>query len=121
MATQQYLDAKIYFSGFGWFPNEPTNAVAEAFFVRHRGSDTNWVRNFVPRPANSADSPPGIDSYTIRDGTITLKINKTVKRYNVQFSSDRENWVNVATKQTAASWKGALPAGSVGFFQVVQP
>ncbi len=102
-----------------------TLAVAEGFFVQPPGADKAGLRNFtVNRPVDSNPPPPEpspqIESFTIRDGMVTLKINKVTKRYNVQFSTDRVNWTTIAANQTAATWKGSLPTAPAGFFQVVK-
>jgi len=125
--AQQYEAARIYYSGYGWYSDEPVINVAQGFFVRHPGLTTNWLQNFtIPRPADPSPPPapepaPEIESFTVRNGVVTLKINKATKLYNVQFSTDRVNWTNIAVNQTAKTWKGPLPPGPAGFFQVVQP
>jgi len=125
--AQQYPDTRSYYSGYGWYANEPTLAVAEGFFVRHPGPDTNWVRNFTVNLAAGTSPPtvvepaPTIEGFSIRDAVVTLKVSKETERYNVQFSTDRVNWTNIAVNQTAATWQGPLPPGPAGFFQVVQP
>jgi hypothetical protein len=124
-AAQTYESARMYFTNFGWQASEPTLAVAEGFFVRYPGPDAVWIRNFtVNRPAAGSPLPapaPALESYAITDGGITLRIRKDTKRYNVQFSRDRVNWTDVAVNQTAKVWKGTLPPGEMGFFQVVAP
>jgi hypothetical protein len=127
--SQRFNDARGYFAGYGWYASEPTIAVGEGFFVRHPGPDTNWVRNFTvmlaattaARSAVASAPAPDIESCSIRNGTVTLKMNKAAKHYNVQFSTDRVNWKNVAVNQKGAIWKGAVPPGPLGFFQVVNP
>jgi len=126
-AAQSYFDARSFYLDYdsSWHPNEPTLAVAEGFFVQHPGADKAWLRNFtVNRPVDSNPPPPEpspqIESFAIRDGMVTLKINKMTKRYNVQFSTDRVNWTTIAVNQTAATWKGSLPPAPAGFFQVVK-
>jgi len=130
-AAQRYLDAGTYYSGFGWYPTEPELAVAESFFLRHPGPDTNWIQCLDPpmsfsvasRAGSVTASEPGpaIESFALRDRNITLKISKTIKPYKVQFSANGQIWTDVAADQTGATWKGPLPPGPTGFFRVVGP
>lgn len=125
--AQRYLDARTYFSGFGWFTNEPNLVVAEAFFVQHPGPDTNWVRNIIiRRPAGRASptatkSLPEIENCSIRGGKVTLKVNRAIQYYDVQFSPDGQTWTNLAVNQKARIWSGPLPKSPTGYFQVLPP
>jgi hypothetical protein len=118
------------FTGFNyedgnWSPNEPTINVGEGFFVFRTVANVPWTRNFtVNRPAGpppESEPAPGIVNFAIRDGSITLKVDKVTKRYNVQYSTDREHWTTVAANQTATTWRGDVPSGPRGFWQVVKP
>jgi len=110
---------------FFWTPSEPNIAVGQGFFVFRTIANQPWVRNFtvnrMSTPPAEPEPSPEITSYNIRDGIITLKVEKNTKRYNVQYSTDRETWINVATDQTATTWRGNVPAGPRGFWQVAQP
>ena len=118
--NHQYQSADMYHSGYGWFTNEPNLGVAEGFFIRHPGPSINWIRNFTVSFASSP-SPSWIKGYSIRNGVVTLEINEATKPYNVQFSTDRVNWTDIAVNQTNATWQSTLPSGSAGFFQVILP
>ena len=101
--------------------------VAEGFFVYRTVANVPWIRNFTvnrpagPAPPEPTEPAPEIASFSIRDDVITLKVDKATKRYNVQYSTDRENWITIATDQTATTWRGNVPPGPRGFFQVTQP
>jgi hypothetical protein len=132
VGAQKFLDPCSYFDGHGWFDpsgasgvDGPTLEVGRSFFVQHPGPNKNWVRNFTVNRPSGYEPPPEpvsqIENFTLRDGLVTLKINKITKRYNVQFSTDRVNWTTIAANQTATTWRGPVPAEPAGFFQIVNP
>jgi hypothetical protein len=130
-----YLDACTFYTDYGWFdpqgiadPGGPVIEVASAFFVRHPGPDTNWVRYFeVPNDQpNRAKSMPGatvprILHLTLCEGMATLELSQTGTPYNVQWSSEGCTWTTLAASQTGATWTGPCPPGARGYFQLTQP
>lgn len=130
-----YLDACTYFTGYGWFdppgladPGGPVIEVANAFFVRHPGPDTNWVRHFqlnLSPPSRSKTtvgaSVPRIVGLTVRSGQATLTLSQSTAPYNVQWSGDGLAWTTLAANQTGATWTGPCPPGAQGYFQLTQP
>jgi len=132
---QQFLDGYTYLPDFGWFdpvgaagPDGPVIPVAASLFVRHRGPDTNWVRNFAINlgvgltvSGSSSSPPPDIVGFTIQNNQATLRISDPNRSFNVQFSTDRVFWTTIATNQIGGSWTGPCPAPTVGFFQLVSP
>jgi hypothetical protein len=131
--NQRYLDGYTYFLGFGWFDpqgavdtNGPVLPVAGAFFVRHRGPDTNWVRNFTVSFSGGfvpggGSSPPQILGLTIQNGVATLRISESDLPFNVQFSTNRVSWTTIAVNQTGSRWTGTCPSATAGFFQLIAP
>jgi hypothetical protein len=137
-AGQSFSDAFPRFAGYGWFDpngvvgtNGPPIAIAQSFFVRHPGPDTNWVVNFaqpVPPPpaigqkAAKRSATPAINRLVRSGGTVTLQIfNPGSGPYNVQFSADGTTWNTVATGQTGVIWKGPFPGGAQGYYRLVNP
>jgi hypothetical protein len=139
-AHQQFLDGSTYLANYGWFDpagaadtNGPNLAIASAFFVRHPGPDTNWIRNFFVNPltanltaglqtsGSSSPPPPDIVGLTIINNQATLRLSATNQPFNVQFSTDRVSWITIATNQIGSTWTGACPVPTAGFFQLVSP
>ncbi len=131
-ASQIYSNACTYFPGYGWYDpgggitaEGPSLNVAECFFVRNPGPDTDWTVTFSVSlaapvvPDGKRGLAPDISSLGIRDGTVTLNIlNPTGAKYDVQFSADRLSWTTVATGQSGTVWKGPAPTCPQGFFQL---
>jgi hypothetical protein len=125
VASTYYADSSCWYDpGGGVSTNGPNINVAQCFFTRHPGPDTNWVRNFTVQKAadTQAGASPEIGSLVIRDGAVTLKVlNPLGTQYNVQFSQDRMNWTTLATNQSGKVWTGPVPDGPQGYFQLVDP
>jgi hypothetical protein len=136
-ASQSYSDAFTHFVGYGWFDpkgavntNGPTIAIAQSFFVRHPGPDTNWVVNvFQPAPPPSSSpkaanglATPVINHLATRGGAVTLQISSPGGgAYNVQFSADGVTWRAVATNQTGATWTGPYLGDTQGYYRLANP
>ena len=130
-----FLDACTYYADYGWFdprrtvgPDGPVIEVGRAFFVRHPGPDTNWVRNFwVPdNQPNRASSIPGVTvprilGLALRAGAVTLELSKTGTPYDVQWSGDGVAWTTLAVNQTGTTWTGRYPGGAQGYYRATNP
>jgi hypothetical protein len=135
---QSYSDAFTYIAGYGWSDpnrvvgtNGPFIAIAQSFFVRHPGPDTNWVVNVAqpasPPPSTSlkaanGSATPVIKRLTTSGGAVTLQISSLGGgAYNVQFSADGLNWSTVAQNQTGATWTGPYRGGARGYYRLINP
>ena len=130
-----YRDACTFYAGHGWFDPQgiadsggPLIEVASAFFVRHPGPPTNWIRFFEvsksqPSRATSLDGAtlPRILRLSFRGGVATLGLSQTGTPYDVQWSADGVAWTTLAGNQTGATWTGPCPPGTRGFFRLTQP
>lgn len=137
-ASQSYSDAFTCFDGFGWHDpngavgtNGPTIGVAQSFFVRNPGPDTNWVTTVsfsmsaAPLAARAASasvpSAPQIIGIRLQAGTVILDLSPADATYNVEWSPDGFNWTVLAADQTGNDWSGPLPLGPQGYFRITQP
>ena len=134
-ASQSYSDACTRLPGYGWYDPAglattagPVIGVAQPFFVRNPGPDTNWfqILNLLSLQKKSALATSAaaaeIRSLAVSVGTVTLNLsNPTGARFNVQFSPDGRSWTTVATQQSGTVWTGLLPGGVQGYFQLVNP
>ncbi len=133
--TQKFSNAYNYFHGFGWFDpdgadgtNGPLCTVAESFFVRNPGPDTNWIQNFnVPRgialpsslPVSQASAGPMIEQIVVASGMVTLRVeNPGGQPYDVQFSTDGREWVTVATNQVSELWVSPVRNATCGYYKI---
>lgn len=133
--SQSFSDGYCYFSPYGWFDPKgvataggPVCNIAESFFVRNPGPDTNWVRsfiiNFAGPPSRSLaggnSSTPEITGFGITGGQIRLTVRSPGGApYDVQFSANGLDWTTVAVHQVADIWARKLPEDASGYFRVV--
>ena len=123
-ASQSYLDAFNYFTGFGWFDprgvadtNGPSITVGQGFFVQNPGSSTNWVKTFTVQLFEP--NGPEIRSLRLVDNSVVLSINNESRSYSVQFSTDRASWQTISIDQNSNIWTSPYPAGQQGFYRAI--
>ena len=130
--TQTFSDPFTYYTNHGWFDpkgmaesGEPAIRIAESFLIQNPGPPTNWTTTFIvnrPPPGPALSPPPAIKGIKLVGNRVLLFVDSHGgKRYNVQFSTDRESWMTIATNQTRTVWSNDLPLAMQGFFRLVNP
>lgn len=124
----QTFDSYMCFTNFGW--SDPTGiepasgpnlGVATSIFVQNPGPDTNWVVSVAQRLVPPV-RPPSVEilRVSVQEGIATLGIsNRRNVLFDVQFSTNGENWRTVAANQSGDKWTGPLPDPVQGQFQVI--
>jgi hypothetical protein len=147
-ANQDFHDACIYFSGYGWYdpkkiagPGGPNLNVGESFFARTPGPDTNWVFYFsvgggaavqpamaavaatAATPVAAADATAAATKASrihVRKGQVRLQpVVQDGRPYDIQFSTDGCHWRTVTTNCLAVEWAGPVSGTGSGFYRLV--